>query len=216
MSAAIAASHGRVDRVDSSSPDAAAAAAADEPVAPQPVDDETTAVIEIEGDTEAGKTAKTGRSVLRWVAPAVLVAILAGAGYEGWLLFQHHQRDAAAAQALEAAEKYAVALTGVDPNAIDKNFAEVLDGATGEFKRMYSESAEHLRQLLIENKAAAHGTVVEAAVKSAAKNRVEVMLFIDQSVSNKAAPGPQIDRSRIVITMEKVGDRWLAGNVDMP
>ena len=202
--------------MDSSSPDAAAAAAADEPVAPQPVDDETTAVIEIEGDTEAGKTAKTGRSVLRWVAPAVLVAILAGAGYEGWLLFQHHQRDAAAAQALEAAEKYAVALTGVDPNAIDKNFAEVLDGATGEFKRMYSESAEHLRQLLIENKAAAHGTVVEAAVKSAAKNRVEVMLFIDQSVSNKAAPGPQIDRSRIVITMEKVGDRWLAGNVDMP
>lgn len=124
----------------------------------------------------------------RWIAVAVLALGLIGATYEGWLLFAHHQRTAAAAQALEAAEKYTLVLTSVDPAAIDKNFAEILDGATGEFKDVYSASSEQLRQLLIDNKASAHGTVIDSAVKSATKNKVEVLLFVDQSVSNKTAP----------------------------
>ncbi|MCV7382954.1 Mce protein [Mycolicibacter longobardus] len=152
----------------------------------------------------------------RRIAAAVLALGLVGAAWEGWLLFAHHQRTAAAAQALEAAEKYTLVLTGVDPGAIDKNFAEVLDGATGEFKDMYAASSEQLRQLLIDNKAAAHGTVIDSAVKSATKNKVEVLLFVDQSVSNKTSPQAKIDRSRIVMTMEKVNGRWLAAKVDMP
>ena len=152
----------------------------------------------------------------RWIAAAVLALGLIGATYEGWLLFAHHQRTVAAAEALEAAQKYTLVLTSVDTGAIDKNFAEILDGATGEFKDVYSASSEQLRQLLIDNKASAHGTVIDSAVKSATKNKVEVLLFVDQSVSNKTAPQAQIDRSRIVITMEKVKGRWLAAKVEMP
>lgn len=152
----------------------------------------------------------------RWIAAAVLALGLIGATYEGWLLYAHHQRTVAAAEALEAAQKYTLVLTSVDPTAIDKNFAEILDGATGEFKDVYSASSEQLRQLLIDNKASAHGTVIDSAVKSATKNTVEVLLFVDQSVSNKTAPQAQIDRSRIVMTMEKVKGRWLAAKVEMP
>lgn len=159
---------------------------------------------------------KAGVPLRRWIAVAVLALGVIGAAYEGWLLYAHHQRNVAAAQALETAEKYTLALTSVDPTAIDKNFAEILDGATGEFKDLYSTSSEQLRQLLIDNKAMAHGTVIESAVKSATKNKVEVLLFVDQAVSNKASPQVQIDRSRIVITMEKVNGRWLAAKVDMP
>lgn len=156
------------------------------------------------------------RRLPRWTAAAVLAVVLAGAGWEGWLLFQHHQRDVAAAQALDAAKKYILALTSVDAGAIDKNFATVLDGSTGEFKDMYTKSSAQLRQALITNKAAAHGTVVDAAVKSAADGRVEVVLFVDQSVSNAAAPTPQLDRSRVEMTMEKVDGRWLASKVELP
>lgn len=156
------------------------------------------------------------RSAARHRIAAVLLAVLcATAGYEGWVLYAQHQREVAAAEALDAAKGFTLALTSVDPDAIDKNFADVLDGATGEFKDMYSQSSEQLRALLIENKAAAHGTVIDAAVKSATNDTVEVMVFVDQSVSNSAAPGPQLDRSRVVITMQKVDGRWLAGKVDM-
>jgi Mce-associated membrane protein len=70
--------------------------------------------------------------------------------------------------------------------------------------------------LLIDNKAAAHGVVVESAVQSAAKDKVVVLLFVDQSVSNASAPDPRIDRSRIKMTMEKVDGQWRAAKVELP
>lgn len=173
---------------------------------------ETTPDVDDEPEEPKGRRRRVGR----WVACGVLAAVLAGAGYEGWLLFEHHQVKVAAAQALDAATKYTLALTSIDTQAIDKNFTDVLDGATGEFKNMYTQSSAQLRQTLLDNKAAAHGTVIEAAVKSAGKNRVEVVLFVDQSVSNAAAPEPQLDRSRVTMTMEKVDGRWLASKVDLP
>ena len=155
-------------------------------------------------------------SKIRWIAAAVLVAVLAVAGYEGWQLFQHHQRDVAAAEAREAAEEFTLTLTTIDPNAIDANITAVIDGSTGEFKDLYQKSSAQLRQVLIDNKATARGLVLDAGIKSATKNRVEVVLFVDQAVSNATAPEPQLDRSRVVMTMEKVDGRWLASKVDLP
>lgn len=155
-------------------------------------------------------------NVIRRAAAGVLAIVLVGAGYEGWLVFQHHQKDVAAAAALDAAKKYIVTLTSVDTNAIDKNFSDVLDGSTGDFKDMYTKSSAQLRQTLIDNKAAAHGNVVDAAVQSASEDKVDVVLFVDQSVSNGSVPAPQLDRSRVKMTMEKVDGRWLASKVDLP
>ena len=162
----------------------------------------------------------TGRrqrpSLIQGIAAVVLVAVLAFAGYAGWQLYQHHQVDVAAEQALDAAEEFALTLTTINPNAVDANITEVLEGSTGEFNDLYQKSSAQLRQVLIDNEAAAQGVVIDSAVKSATKNRVEVVLFIDQVVSNATAPEPQLDRSRVVMTMEKVGDRWLAAKVDLP
>jgi Mce-associated membrane protein len=57
--------------------------------------------------------------------------------------------------------------------------------------------------------------VVDSAIKSATKTRVEVLLFVDQSVTNTVNPQPRIDRSRVAITMELVDNRWLASKVDL-
>lgn len=157
----------------------------------------------------------SGRAV-RWVAAIMVLAAGAVAGYEGWLLYRQHQADVAAAQALNTAKTYAVTLTSIDTKSLDQNFSAVLDGATGEFKDMYAKSSTQLHQLLADNKASAHGTVVDAAIRSATIDKVEVLLFVDQSVSNLAVPDPRIDRSRIKMTMEKVDGRWLAGKVELP
>jgi Mce-associated membrane protein len=42
-----------------------------------------------------------------------------------------------------------------------------------------------------------------------------VLVFIDQTVANSAAPEPRIDRSRIKMTMEKVDGRWRASKVQL-
>jgi Mce-associated membrane protein len=150
------------------------------------------------------------------VLSIALVAALAGAGYLGWRQWQTHQVTAASTQAQQAAEAYAAILTSIDSTKVDENFQQVLDGATGEFKDMYSQSSAQLRQLLIDNKATAHGVVIASAVQSATKDKVVVLLFVDQSVSNTQVPDPRIDRSRIKMTMEHVDGRWRASKVELP
>jgi Mce-associated membrane protein len=193
----------------------------------------TTSTLEVDPTAEADEAATHGRGetaadaapisrrrrLLRRVAGAaaalVFVAALMVAGYLGWQLKQHNDTAAAGRVALAVAQSYAVTLTSVDTNNIDQNFNQVLNGATGEFKDMYSQSAAQLRQVLIDNKAMSKGTVVDAAIKSVTKTKVEVLLFIDQSISNVVNPQPRIDRSRVAMTMELVDNHWLASKVDI-
>ena len=151
----------------------------------------------------------------RSVLPVLLVASLSVSGFLGWKLWQEHEVKAASQQAQQAAIAYAQVLTSIDSNKVDENFQKVLDGATGEFKDMYTQSSVQLRQLLIDNKASAHGVIVDSAVQSASTNKVVVLVFIDQTVSNSTSPDPRIDRSRIKMTMEKVDGRWRASKVQL-
>lgn len=153
--------------------------------------------------------------VRRGAMPLLLAASLALSGYLGWLQWQAHQVKVAGQEAQQAAVKYAGVLTSIDSNNVDENFRQVLDGATGEFKDMYTQSSVQLRQLLIDNKATAHGVVVDSAIASESTNRVVVLVFIDQTVANMAVPDPRIDRSRIKMTMEKVDGRWRASKVQL-
>lgn len=155
------------------------------------------------------------RYLRRSVLPLLLVASLAVSGFLGWRQWQEHQVKAAGEQAQQAAIAYAQVLTSIDSNKVDENFKQVLDGATREFKDMYTQSSVKLRQLLIDNKATAHGVVVDSAIQSASTGKVVVLLFIDQTVTNTAAPDPRIDRSRIKMTMEKVDGRWRASKVQL-
>lgn len=146
----------------------------------------------------------------------LLVAAVVTAAVLGWQLREQRAVADAGRQALAAAQEYALVLTSVDAAALDQKFAAAVDGATGEFKDMYRESSAQLKQVLIDSKAKADGTVIAAAVESATTDRVEVMLFVDQAVTNALNPEPRVDRNRIIMTMEKVDGRWLAANVDLP
>ncbi|WP_174550522.1 hypothetical protein [Nocardia shimofusensis] len=171
----------------------------------------------------AGEAGQRGRRVLavarRGLVPALSVLAIAAtvaAVFFGWKVKQHNDLQAAADEALAAARAYAVTLTSVDSNNLDRDFAAVLDGSTGEFRDMYTRSSGQLRELLVENKATGQGTVLDAAVKSAGETEVEVLLFIDQTVTNTASADPRIDRSRVVMTMQLVDGRWLAARVYLP
>jgi len=166
--------------------------------------------------TKAQRPKRPWRQYLRRsLLPLLLIASLAVSGFLGWQQWQEHQVKVAGQQAQQAAIAYAQVLTSIDANKVDENFRQVLDGATGEFKDMYTQSSVQLRQLLIDNKASAHGVVIDSAIQSESTNKVVVLVFIDQTVANSAAPDPRIDRSRIKMTMEKVDGRWRASKVQL-
>ncbi|NDJ90782.1 hypothetical protein GWR20_16735 [Mycolicibacter kumamotonensis] len=154
-----------------------------------------------------------GRALMRrWLAIATLMAAVGGGG---WLAVQHYQTHLAGEQALQAAEAYALRLTDIDADDVDRNFADIADGSTGEFNRMHTRSGAKLRQVLIDNKATARGHVTEAVVKSADRSHAVVVLLVNQAVRNTDNPEPVMDRSRIRMTMDKVDGRWLASKVEL-
>ncbi len=190
-----------------------------------------TATTDIEPDTDAevetveetvDEVAEEPATRRRWplvrrvLLGALMVALLGGSGFLGWHAWQQHQVDVASREGQAAAVRYAQVLTSIDSNNVDQNFSDVLNGATGEFKDMYSQSSAQLRQLLLDNKATARGVVIDSAVKSATPEKVVVLMFVDQTVANKAAPDPRIDRSRVKMTMEKVDGSWRASKVELP
>ena len=154
-----------------------------------------------------------GRALARrWLAIAALAGVLGGGG---WLAVEHYETHLAGAEALVAAEAYVLRLTDIDAEDIDRNFADIADGSTGEFSGMHRRSGAKLRQLLIDNKATARGHVAEAVVKSADKHHAVVVLLVNQAVRNADNPEPVIDRSRIRMSMDKVDGRWLASKVEL-
>jgi Mce-associated membrane protein len=181
---------------------------------------EVTDVSEEDADAEAVVEATPRRRVTRrTMAAAVVLLLLVGAlgtsGFLGWRLWEQNQIAAASQAGLQAAQDYAVVLTSLDAKDIDGNYHRALDGATGEFKDAYSQGSAQLRQILIDNKASGRGIVVSSAVKSATKTKVEVLLFVDQSITNAAISSPRIDRNRIDMTMELIDGRWLASKVEI-
>lgn len=187
--------------------------------------DKETDVVEVEAAAEAEpptaanpeaptvpKTYAIRRS-LCWAAAAVVIALSAAAGTAWALVYAQHQRDAEAAGALAAARGYAVMLTTTDQNTIDKNFADVLGGATGEFKDAYSKAAATMRKMLIDNKVSTTGVVEDAAVKAVRGDDVDVLLSVKQDVTSAAAKDKRTDYVSVSMTMRKVGDRWLAAGV---
>lgn len=177
-------------------------------------DDETT--------QEAAEPGADARSPRRWrrrlvvaLAGIVFLAALGSSAYFGWRLKQLDDTAAAGQAALDAARHYAVALTTLDSKDIDKNYRQALEGATGEFKDEFGQGSAQLRQVLIDNKATGKGIVIDAAVKSATTKKVEVLLFVDQSITNAVNPSPRIDRNRVQMTMELINNRWLASKVEI-
>jgi len=182
----------------------------------QPPDDDRKAT----ADRTESQPKTAARQWKRYGRAALVVAVYAGAfglaGGLGWKLWDQRAVAQAGQAAQRTAVDYAQVLTSIDANQVDQNFAAVLGGATGEFKDTYTKASVQLRQLLIDNKATAHGTVVDSAIQSQSRNRVVVLLMVDQTVSNTVRPDGRVDRSRMKITMENVGGRWLASKVELP
>lgn len=205
------------DEVADFDAEASAKDAKDSPDAPdaKDTDESDDEDISLEPDEEERPKGITGRDWALTAAAVVAIAIVAAAVIIGRLYEEQRIEDRSSREALAAAQEFANVMINVDSAKLDESSSKTLDRSTGDFKKKYSESSTTLRQVMIENKAKATGVVVDSAVKSATPDKVEVLLFIDQAVSNVAIPDARMDRSRVQITMQKVDGRWLASDVEL-
>lgn len=144
----------------------------------------------------------------------VAAAVLAG------LLLQRRDRlatEKSRTAALSAARVAAGDILGYDYRSVEASIRRARAETTGAFRSEYDKTAKTLLTQAKQVKAIVQATVGSAAVMDASRDRVVVLLFVDQAtvkqVPGEKTPTTRIDQSRVRMTMTRSGSSWLVSEL---
>lgn len=158
-------------------------------------------------------------TALRWRSPesitpaallVVVVALVVAAVVLGAGLWKAQTADTAGAEAMHAARQESVNLVTLDYNRIDDDIANVLSGATGDFRDQYAKDAARVKKVVTDNEVRSTGTVLEAGIVSADPDSVTVLVVVDSTVKNRANEKGQLRHYRMQLEMSQERGRWRA------
>jgi Mce-associated membrane protein len=145
--------------------------------------------------------------LIRLLIGAIVVA-LAGAGAGWWADRSAGRRDAAVRAALAASTAAAQAIFSYDYRSFDTSVANGRSFVTGGFADEYGQTTAALKNTAVAEKAVVRAAVSAAGVVSATRDRVELLLFLNQYRRNANIDGEKVDQNRVVITMVPVRGDW--------
>ncbi len=126
--------------------------------------------------------------------------------------------NAATKAALAKANHDVKDILSYDYRKIDSDINTAKAEITGQLLTDYSSSAKKILQQAASVKAIVTATVSAQAVESADKDRVTLLMYVDQEsvkqLSGQKTPSTRIDPLRVRITMNKVGSEWKASNLE--
>lgn len=136
----------------------------------------------------------------------LLFAVLAGVAWYG----QHRsdQRDGAVRDATVAAGTAAKAIFSYDYHTFDASIANGKTFVTGPFAKEYAQTTTALKAAAQKEQAVVRAQVSATGVITAAPDRVELLLYVNQYRRNVNIVGEKIDQNRVTLTMVRVGRDW--------
>lgn len=155
----------------------------------------------------------TGRTVTAALAVAA-AALLALSGYFAHQLYGQHQEEQRRQDVLSAARQTAVNFTSLHYKTYKADSRNVLDGATGRFKKQFSAQTEELTKLVTQNKSVSEGQVLEAGVVRADERTARVLVVADSTVKNISNPKGETRNYRLQLDLAQEDGRWLTSNVE--
>jgi Mce-associated membrane protein len=156
------------------------------------------------------------------VRPGVLTAGLVAAtvittALTLWLaltLYEQREADQRRQGVLAAARQSALNFTSLDYRHYDRDSANVLAGATGDFKKQFTAQTDQLTQLVAQNKSVSQGQVLEAGIVSSDEDSARVLVVADSKVTNTAAPEGEARTYRLQLDLVRKDGRWLTSDVE--
>ena len=136
----------------------------------------------------------------------VLCGALAGAAW--YDTDRADRRTAAGNEALNAATAATAALFSYDYRSFDASVANGKQFATGPFAQEYAETTASLRESVRKEQAVVRAEVSAAGVATAAPDRVEILLYVNQYRRNLNITGEKVDQNRVVLTLVPVDGTW--------
>jgi Mce-associated membrane protein len=114
---------------------------------------------------------------------------------------------------LQAARNAARVVFSYDYRHLDKDFAAGKALTTGAFAEQYGTTTPKLVEVAKTYKAVVVADVSDAAVISATESKVVVLVFVNQQSTSTLAAAPKITQSRVTMTVQHRGGRWLVSDV---
>ncbi|MGW7042331.1 hypothetical protein ACWGDT_06370 [Streptomyces avermitilis] len=159
------------------------------------------------------RSALSGRA---WAVGLVVATVLTTA-LTIWLSFGlSNQREAEQRRQdlLAAARQSALNFTSLDYRHYDRDSANVLEGATGDFRKQFAAQTEELTQLVTQNKSVSDGQVLEAGIVRSDEHSARVLVVADSKVTNTAAPKGEARTYRLQLDLVQRNGRWLTSDVE--
>jgi len=143
-----------------------------------------------------------------WAALLLVLAI--GTSALGW---QHHAHN----QAEQARQQAGAAATAAVPDVLSYNYRTIYDDLararthlTGDFAGQFDQlTGKIVAPQAIQGQINTHAEIAASSVVEADVDRVVELLFVNQTTQGVNLPRPRVDGSRLVLTMERVHDKWL-------
>jgi Mce-associated membrane protein len=115
---------------------------------------------------------------------------------------------------LAAARQSALNFTSLDYRHYDRDSANVLKGATGDFKKEFAAQTAELTRLVARNKSVSEGQVLEAGIVRSDDRSARVLVVADSKVTNTAVPKGEARTYRLQLDLVHRGGRWLTSDVE--
>jgi Mce-associated membrane protein len=161
---------------------------------------------------------RSGGNAVRLVT--VIAGVLAIAAVVVLVIFDRssahdHSVDKARAAALVAARSETATALSYNYQTLDADFTKAEQGMSNTFRAKYAKTAAtEVTPLAQKNQATSVGTIAAAGVISASSSKVSVLVFADQTNTNKLlGDKSRLDRSVIEVTMVKQSGHWVIDNL---
>lgn len=114
-----------------------------------------------------------------------------------------------------AARQDVVDLMSYDYRRIDSDLNRGLSRATGPFRDKLSAAMDSHRKEFTSLRSVSSAVVVDAAVQEIDGDHATLLMFVDQTISNRKTSGPQTDHTRVVLSMDRVDGAWLVSDLTL-
>lgn len=155
------------------------------------------------------------RSIPTWLLGLLgaLAGVSVAAAIWAWQAGDDTAVEDATSSAQSAAEQAIEPLLSYDYKALEADQKRAQAYLTADYRKDYDQ----LFGVIADNAPSTQTKVVADAFASAivrsGKDRVDVLIFVDQLTTNKLTPQPVTYKNQVTATMQKVGEEWLIDNL---
>ncbi|MCZ4555202.1 hypothetical protein O4215_06405 [Rhodococcus maanshanensis] len=91
----------------------------------------------------------------------------------------------------------------------------VRGNSVGEFAGQYTQVASNLKDMIVQYKATSSAEIIAAGLAETGPDSAEVVVFLDQTVTNSNSQEPWVDRNRMQLSLVRDGGEWKLANVQL-